>query len=509
MLLELKNISKSYGDLLANDNLSLHLNKGEVLAIVGENGAGKTTLMKVLYGLVEKDAGKIFINDQEVEINNPRDAINYGIGMVQQRFMLFDDFTVAENIVYGHEPKTKFGFFDRKKAVEIVEALSKKYHLAIDPEAKAGACPVGLQQRIEILKVLYQDAEIIIFDEPTAVLTPQEVKALLETIRTLADLGKSIILITHKLNEVMEVSDRLYVMREGKFVKEAKTKDISLDEIAYLMVGRELVPSSISGSNFGENILEIKDLVLESHDEQKLLNEINLNIRSGEIVGIAGVSGNGQSELIQVLTGIRPADTGEIYLDDQDIFNKSVLEIRKAGCATIPEDRYVWGSASEANLVETSIMGHYHKDRFSKHKILNRKASREFTKNLINKYDVRANSFAQKAGELSGGNLQKLILAREIEQKSKLLIAAEPSRGVDIGAIEFIHKELINKRQAGDAILLISSELDELLKLSDRIYTIYNGEINAEFAREHFDKEEIGLMMMGGKAHAKSTQTAS
>lgn len=499
VLLEMKNITKAYGPVLANDNVSLTLNKGEILAVVGENGAGKSTIMKILYGLETPTSGEIYINGELKDFKNPQDAISNGIGMVQQHFMLFNPFTVAENIVYGNEPRNSGIFFNRKKAVEAVKEISVKYGLNIDPNQKIEDCPVGLQQRVEILKVLYQDADIIIFDEPSAVLTPQEVKGLLDTIKNLAALGKSIILITHKLQEVMEVADRIMVMRNGKYIQEMLKEDTSIEEISYLMVGRDLVEKTIPEKQAGQDIISVKDLTLTGADGKNVLDGFNMNIRAGEIVGIAGVSGNGQSELIQVITGLLAATSGQVLLNGENILNKSVKEIREMGCACIPEDRYLWGCASQANLMETGIMGHQNKDRLSKNSLLKNKKIRDFTIDMIKNYDVRCSGVMQKAGELSGGNIQKLIVAREIEQDSDFLIAAEPTRGVDIGAMEFIHARLLEKREKGDAVLLVSSELTEIMSLSDRIYVIYDGKVAGEFTREDASPEHLGLLMMGGR----------
>ena len=496
MLLEMKNISKSYGPLLANDNISLDLKKGEVLSIVGENGAGKSTIMKILYGMEEKDSGEIFIEGKKVSINSPTDAIKLGIGMIQQHFMLFDPFTVYENIVYGQEPKDKI-FFDRKSARKMVADLSEKYSLNINPDQKVQDLPVGIQQRIEILKVLYQDANIIIFDEPSAVLTPQEVEDLLETIKNLAKMGKSIILITHKLNEVMAVSDRILVMRNGKYIDCLNKDDTNIEEISYLMVGKEIPQRKVPDQERKDLVLKLDDVNLSQNGEV-LLDNLSMEVYSGEIVGIAGVSGNGQSELIEAITGLREIDSGKISLAENEIENLSVDKIRESGVSVIPEDRYLWGCAKDANLIETAIMAHHTKDKFSKSGLLKNDTIKDFTENLLEKYDVRFTSLDQKAGELSGGNIQKLIVGREMEENTKLLIAAEPTRGVDIGAIEDIHDKLIEKRSKMDAILLISSELSEILTLSDRIYTIYKGSFNGHFTRKEANPKDIGLKMMGG-----------
>lgn len=498
MLLEMRNITKRFGRLLANDEISLSIDKGEVLAVVGENGAGKSTLMKILYGLEKPTSGQIFINGNPVTIHNPQEAISHGIGMVQQHFMLFKPFTVAENIVYSKEPKKNHLFFDRVAAVKRVEDLSNEYGLGIDPKMKMEDCSVGLQQRVEILKVLYQNADVIVFDEPSAVLTPQEVQELLKTIRNLANMGKSIILITHKLGEVMEVADRILVMRHGKQVKDLVTKNTSIKEICLHMVGRQLVHRDIDRITPGKTVLDVVDVTMTGDDGKKILNGVNIKVHEGEIVGIAGVSGNGQSELIEAITGLATVDGGSIHINGNEVTNKTVEAIRNSGCACIPEDRYHWGCAAQADLVEVSIMAHHRKPFHSKKGVLKKKASREKTQSVLECYDVRYSNLDQKASELSGGNLQKLIVAREIEQRTSFLIAAEPTRGVDVGAMEFIHDRILEKRHEGHGILLISSELSEILTLSDRIYVIYNGKINKEFTREEADADEIGIYMMGG-----------
>ena len=504
LLLEMKNITKVYGNLRANDGIHLTLDKGEILAVVGENGAGKSTLMKILYGLERPTEGEIYINGVKQNFRSSHDAISKGIGMVQQHFMLFEPFTVAENIVYGGEPRKNRIFFDRKKAAETVKELCDKYGLHIDPNVRVKDCPVGLQQRVEILKVLYQDTDIIIFDEPSAVLTPQEVAELLKTIKNLAKLGKSIIIITHKLNEVMEVADRVMVMRSGKYVKEMKKTETSIEEMSFLMVGRRIIDKVVEPQPTQGNVLDVQDVVVVGKEGTNVLDGFTMHVEAGEIVGIAGVSGNGQSELIECLTGLTPIDGGKILLKGKDIANETVGGIREAGCACIPEDRYHWGCAAKATLVETAIMAHQYKPQISSRGILKDKGMKDFTLDLLERFDVRYSGLSQKAGELSGGNIQKLIVAREIQQESPLLIAAEPTRGVDIGAMEFIHEKLLEKRKKGDAVLLISSELSEIMTLSDRIYVIYEGKVAGEFTRENATEEQLGLLMMGGGAHGEN-----
>lgn len=497
MFLELNHITKTYGQVVANNDISFGLNKGEILAVIGENGAGKSTIMKILYGLEHKDSGEIVLEGKKIDMKNPQVAISHGIGMVQQHFMLFENYTVAENIVYSKETR-KGIFFDRKKAESTVRELSKKYSLDINPAVKVNKCPVGLRQRIEILKVLYQNAEIIIFDEPTAVLVPQEVKELLKTLKSLREMGKSIIIITHKLHEVMAVADRAVILRKGEYVDEKLIRETDVEELAFLMVGRNIPARNVEAKETKETVLEIRDLKYEKNGKH-ILNGISLNVKRGEVVGIAGVSGNGQTELIECITGLSHPTSGSIVLNGKEIKECSVREIRETGCTHIPEDRFLYGCASEATLEETAVMGYYRHPEFSRNGILNLKKRKNFTKELLSKYRVKYGNQTDKAGSLSGGNLQKLIVAREIEHDSDFLIAAEPTRGVDIGAMEFIHDQIIAKRDKGDAVLLVSSELTEILSLSDRVYIIYDGEIRGEVTRDSGEVERIGYLMMGGK----------
>ena len=500
-ILEMRNITKLYGTLKANDNINLKLNEGEILAVIGENGAGKSTLMKILYGLEQATDGEIYLRGKKVDIRSSHEAMKLHIGMVQQHFMLLESRTVAENIVYGMEPRKNKIFFDRKEANKKVEQLCEQYGLKVDASKRINELPIGLQQRVEILKVLYQNADIIIFDEPTAVLTPQEIDELLKTMKKLSEMGKSLIIITHKLNEVEAVADHVLVMRTGKYIKDMDIHDTTIEEMSYLMVGRHLENSVIEEKEPGDCILEVKDAVLHGSGGKNLLDNLSLHVNQNEIVGIAGVSGNGQSELIRCITGLQNIDSGTIELNGKDISKKTVGEIREQGIACIPEDRNYWGSAAQADMVETSIMAHQYKSSLSKHGLLDNKATKEFAQKLIDDYGVKAERLSQKAGELSGGNMQKLIVAREIEQHSPLLIAAEPTRGVDIGAMEYIHKHLVTKRNNGEGVLLISSELSEILKLSDRIYVIYEGKIVGEFTRNNISEQKLGILMMGGALH--------
>ena len=501
MILEMKNIVKTYGSVIANDDVSLYLNEGEVLAIVGENGAGKSTIMKILYGLEKADSGQIFVKGQKITDYDASKAMKLGIGMVQQHFMLFDSLSVAENIVYKHEKK-KFIFYDKKKNEEEVEKLSKKYGLYVDPKAIVKDCPVGIQQRIEILKTLYQNADIIIFDEPSAVLTPVEVDELLVTIRNLANTGKSIILITHKLNEVMSVADRVVVMRSGKVVGSVLKKDTSEQQLSMMMIGRHTVDLELKQQKTGENCLKVENLTMYSNYGKKVLDDVNLHVDAGEIVGVAGVSGNGQSELIQCITGLKTDYTGKVFINGSDVSNKDVATIRSKGESHIPEDRYYWGSAREATLVDNFLMGQQDDEKYSKNGIIKQADATKKCEEMIEQYHIKANSSKQKIKELSGGNAQKLITAREIERDCKFTIACEPTRGIDIGATEFVHERLIQKREEMIGILLVSSELSEILKLSDRIYVIFNGQIVAEFKRGEVDSHKLGMLMLGGKLDA-------
>ena len=506
--LEMKNMTKKYGNFLANENISIALEKGEVHAIVGENGAGKTTLMRMLYGMERPTSGEIFIDGRKVAFHGPNDAIRHGIGMVHQHFMLFPDFSVAENIVIGQEPK-KRGLFDRSAAQKEVEQLAARFQISVRPNVRVADCSVGEQQRMEILKVLYQGADIIILDEPTAVLTPLEVKGLLQTIRHLADQGKSVILITHKLTEVMDAADRITVLRSGKVTGSLAAGETSVNELAQLMVGRELQQLSSRNASHGSTLLEASGLTLQIKDEKPLLNNVSLTVQQGEIVGIAGVSGNGQSELLQVLTGLRKVDKGSVQFNGKDITNESVAHIRAAGLSHIPEDRYLWGAAKEATIEETAMMGYYRKPEFNKHSLLLKKPFRKLAEKWVERFEIKTNSLQERVENLSGGNLQKLIVARELDQHTPLLIAAEPTRGVDIGAMEYIHEALIEKRNQGDAVLLVSSELTEIMALSDRILVMYEGRIVGELDRTEATEERLSVLMAGGKQNDLTHKTAT
>lgn len=495
MLLQMDNITKTYGSVTANSAVNFSLHKGEIHAIVGENGAGKTTLMRILYGMESPTSGEIKINGKAVAFSNPMDAIKQGIGMVHQHFMLFSSFTIAENIVIGNEPSRTIGF-NRKAAAAETEKLASQYGMPVDPWMKAGDCSLGIQQRVEILKVLYQGAEIIILDEPTGVLTPLEVKELLAAIKKLAARGKSFILISHKLQEIMEVADRVTVLRDGKATGTVNAADTNEEQLSQLMVGRKLVKLSRGNTERGKPVLEVSSLSVRGNRVKPALDAVSLQVNEGEIVGIAGISGNGQSELLQAISGLMKPDSGNVKLLGQDITGASVLHIRNKGLAHIPEDRYQWGASKEADVMENGMMGHT--ANHQQYGILRGAGIRRMVAEWVDRFGIKTASLHTKAQFLSGGNLQKLIVARELAQESPFLIAAEPTRGVDVGAMEIIHTELLRKRNARGAILLVSSELTEVLKLSDRIVVMFEGRIVGELTAETATEERISLLMAGG-----------
>jgi ABC-type uncharacterized transport system ATPase subunit len=495
MLLEMDNITKKYGEFSANQNIHFSLRAGEVHAIVGENGAGKTTLMRILYGMEQPTSGMIRIKGKEVAFGNPLDAIHNGIGMVHQHFMLFPSFTAAENIVIGNEPRS-FAKFDRKHAVRIVEQLCDKYGMKVDPRALVGKSAPGVQQRVEILKVLYQGADIIVLDEPTGVLTPLEVRELLDAIKLLTKIGKSFILISHKLNEVLDVADRITVLRDGVVTGTVDNGETDIEHLSRLMVGRELINMNRKPTAPGDKVLEVAKVTISGVKGKLLLDQISLNVCRGEIVGIAGISGNGQSELLQVIAGIERPDEGRITLVGTDVTGQSTRSIREKGLAHIPEDRYVWGANRSATVQDTGLMGHQR--RLQTRGLLKGKEIRAVVSGWIEKYSIKTGSLDTQTQYLSGGNLQKLIVARELAQGTPFLIAAEPTRGVDVGAMETIHGELLKKRDEGAGILLVTSELTEILKLSDRILVMFEGRIVGELQAHEATEEKLGLLMAGG-----------
>jgi len=501
-IIEFKNVSKQFPGVLANDNISFHVNKGEVFAIVGENGAGKSTLMKTIYGLHGPSSGEVYIKGEKIKHFSPSSAIKRGIGMVHQHFMLVPSFTIAENIVLGSEPRNRRIFVDKKKAVNMVMELSKTYGLEVEPNAKIRDVSVGIQQRVEILKTLYKGADVLILDEPTAVLTPQETEDLFKVIRKLVEeLGKTVILITHKLNEVLAISDRVAVMRQGKLVDVLKTKEVNERILAELMVGREVLLKDIERPQIkGEEALRVDNLVVKDNRGLIAVNGVSFHLNKGEILGVAGIEGNGQSQLVEALAGIRQVEGGRFFIKGVDAINYDTKKIRELGVAHIPEDRLVTGLSKNSSITDNILMGSQSKEEFSKRGIhLKRENIKRYAKDLIKRYDIRTASESVKVGALSGGNMQKVVIAREFSFNTEILLISQPTRGVDIGAIEFIHEEIIKKRNEGCAILLVSAELDEIFRLSDRIITLYEGQITGEFKNGEISKNDIGYYMTGNR----------
>lgn len=493
----MKGITKRFPGVLANDHVDLFVKKGEIHAIVGENGAGKTTLMNQLYGLIRPDEGKIYINGIEKHIRNPNDAIAAKIGMVHQHFMLIERLTVVENIVLGKEP-TKGPFFDINSARANIRTLSKQFGLFVDPDAVIEDLPVGMQQRVEIIKVLYRGAEILILDEPTAVLTPQETNELFEILKNLQREGRTIILITHKLNEVMAVTESVTVMRLGRVTGVVKTSETNPAQLANMMVGREVLLTVEKGKvHPGDEILQVKNLVVKENRGIEAVRGLSLNVRRGEIVGIAGVAGNGQTELAEAITGLRKVESGKIIFKGEDITNFSPKKRREMGMGHIPEDRLKHGLIKLFPIYYNFILGEHDDSKFSDELFLKIDEIKKFSEELVKRFDVRPPKIDLLGGNLSGGNQQKVIVAREIAFDPVLMIVSQPTRGLDVGAIEFIHKTLVSMRDRGIGILLISMELEEIFSLSDRILTIYEGQIMGETTPDKTTPEEIGLMMAG------------
>ncbi len=494
---EMKNISKSFADNIANNQIDFSVNDGEIHCILGENGAGKTTLMKILFGLYSKDSGSVYIKNQEVNIHQPRQAIDLGLGMIHQHFMLVDRLTVTENIIAGDEPR-KGLFIDLKEAEKRVEDLSSKYGLEIDPGVRIEDISVGEQQRVEILKALYRKAEILILDEPTAVLTPQETDELFNVMRELKNNGKTIIFITHKLKETMAISDRITVLRNGEKVAAVNTFDTDPTQLARMMVGRDVVLRvDRKNSEIGDTLFSVEDLSLYNKISNLSLKKINLSIREGEILGVAGVEGNGQLELEEALMGLRSFDNGRIFLNSEDISRLNAREKRGSGMAYIPSDRLKRGLIKEFTIERNLILGLEWNKPFAKTGMLKRNQIKEYCEKIIDQFDIRCSGSSALVSDLSGGNQQKLIIGRELLQEPDFILASQPTRGVDVGAIEYIHKLLLELRANGKGILLISAELDELRTLSDRIMVLYEGEIIAVGKTEDFSEEELGLLMAG------------
>ena len=502
-IIEMLDITKEFPGIIANDHITLQIKKGEIHALLGENGAGKSTLMSVLFGLYQPEGGCIKVRGKEAKINNPLDANALGIGMVHQHFKLVHNFTVLQNIVLGNED-TKHGLLEMKKAREKVVALSEKYHLAVDPDAQIQDITVGMQQRVEILKMLYRDNDILIFDEPTAVLTPQEIDELMNIMRELVKEGKSIIFITHKLNEIKAVADRCSVLRRGKYIGTVDVADTDKEALSEMMVGHKVsLTVEKDESKPSEVVLDVKDLVVKDKKQghtKNIIEHVNFQVRKGEIVCIAGIDGNGQTELVEAVTGMIKADEGTIKLKGEDVTKRSIRYRNVHGMSHIPEDRHKHGLVLDYSLEENLVLQDYFEPRFQSHGFIKRDAVAEYAGNLIKKYDIRSGQgAATKVRSMSGGNQQKAIVARELSKNPDVLVAVQPTRGLDVGAIEFIHKQIVKERDAGTGVLLVSLELEEVMNLSDRILVIYEGELVADLNPKQTSVQELGLYMSGSK----------
>jgi general nucleoside transport system ATP-binding protein len=498
VIIKMENIVKSFPGVLANNNITLEVEEGEILCLLGENGAGKSTLMNILYGLYGCDQGNIFIKGEQAEFSGPGDAIESGIGMVHQHFMLVPVFTVLENLILGSE-LVKGLSLDLFRSKKELEKISAKYGMEMNLEAYVRDISVGMQQRVEILKLLYRGADIMIFDEPTAILTPQEIDELYKIMVSLRKKGKTIIFITHKLKEVMEISDRVVVLRDGRVIEVVETKTTNTRELAQMMVGREvLFTTEKPDVKIGREILNAVNICALNKRKLPALTGLSLNVHAGEVVGIAGIDGNGQTELVEVLTGLRKISSGSVSIDGIDMINKSSGAFLDAGTAHIPEDRLLRGLILEFPLYENLILGFEDKKPFAKGIFLDFIAARTWTKKLIDKFDIRTPGPNVNAGTLSGGNQQKAVVARELQRNPKILIASQPTRGLDVGAIEFVHDKIMDAKKDNRAILLVSLELSEIMNLSDRILVIYEGKIIAEFRGGEVSEAELGLMMAGG-----------
>ncbi len=497
-VLELRGITKRFPGVLANDKVDISLREGKILALLGENGAGKSTLMNILYGLYKPDEGKIFVRGREVEIEGPNDAISQGIGMVHQHFMLVPVMTVTENVMLGIEPVRGGVFLDREKVAKRIKEISDQYGLEVDPHAYIKDLPVGIQQRVEIIKVLYRAADILILDEPTAVLTPQEVEGLFKIIETLIKGGKSIIFITHKLKEVLAIADDITVLRLGTVVGSIKPQDATSEILATMMVGRDVSLVVQKGpAKPAEPVLVVENLYVRNERQHLTVQGVSFNVRKGEILGVAGVQGNGQTELVYALTGLLPLESGSIHLLDEPIHRATPRDILERGVAHIPEDRQRHGLILTFPIHDNLMLCTYYKDPFAKGISLQPVSIFKNAEELVEQYDVRTPSIYLNAGTLSGGNQQKVIVAREFSRPIELLIASQPTRGLDVGSIEYIHKQIIKKRDEGAGVLLVSSELDEILALSDRIAVMYKGRIMDILDADKTSKEQLGLLMAG------------
>ncbi|MCA9950308.1 MAG: ABC transporter ATP-binding protein [Anaerolineales bacterium] len=498
LVLQAKGITKRFPGVIANDKVDLDLYKGEILALLGENGAGKSTLMNMLYGLYHPDEGEIWLKGEKVELKNPRDAIDRGVGMVHQHFQLVPVMTVAENVMLGSEITRGAGVLARREAEQRVTELSEQYGLEVDPAAVVEDLPVGTQQRVEIIKALYRNADILILDEPTAVLTPQEANELFRIMRDLTEQGVSIIFITHKLKEVLAVADFIGVLRRGKLVGTALPSESTETSMAEMMVGRNVILKvEKEDSHPTDVVLRVENLQAKDDRDQLILRGVDLEVRAGEIVGVAGVQGNGQRELVEVITGLRPAADGRYWLEDLECTGMSPRQITELGVAHIPEDREKHGLVMPYSLADNMVLNNYYQPPYAKGVIMNEAAIVEHGEAMIEKYDVRTPSVQTHAGALSGGNKQKVIVAREFSRPTKLLIAAQPTRGIDVGSIEFIHNQIVMQRDNGVAVLVVSAELDEVLSLADRVVVMFHGKIVANLTSEEATRERVGLLMAG------------
>jgi ABC-type uncharacterized transport system ATPase subunit len=497
-VLELRNVTKRFPGVLANDQICLDLKQGEIHALLGENGAGKTTLMNILYGLYAPDEGDVIVRGKKVDIKDPGDAIDVGIGMVHQHFMLIPVFTVTENVMLGEESLKYGDFLDRETAAKRIQEISENYSLAVEPGVYVRDIPVGVQQRVEIIKLLYREADILILDEPTAVLTPQEADELFKIMRSLVDQGKSIIFITHKLREVLDVADRITVIRRGKVVGSTTPKEADKNKLAEMMVGRAVqLGVEKDSAKPGKVVLEADQLVVLNERNQIAVDSVSFQVHAGEIFGIAGVQGNGQTELVEAVTGLRGVHAGELSLLGRDISSASPRTITELGSAHVPEDRQRDGLVLAFPVADNLVLNTYYLEPFTQGVVLQNETIIENANSRIKEYDIRTPGPITSAGSLSGGNQQKVIVAREFSRAIKLLVASQPTRGLDVGSIEFIHKQIVKKRDEGTAVLLVSPELDEIMELSDRIAVMYRGEIIAIVPCEEATKEQIGLLMAG------------
>jgi ABC-type uncharacterized transport system ATPase subunit len=500
MKLELRGITKRFPGVVANDNVNLELNTGEVLSLIGENGAGKSTLMSVLYGMYKPDEGEILIDGAPLVFASPADAIAAGIGMVHQHFMLVPVFTVAENVVLGVEPTGSLGKLKIDEARRMVREISDKYNLDLDPDAVIEDLPVGVQQRVEIVKVLLRDAKVVVFDEPTAVLTPSEIIEFFEIVKTLVSAGRGVVFITHKLKEALNIADRIAVLRRGKVVGEADPKIATESQIAEMMVGRPVqLTVDKNSAKAGDVVLKVTDLTVLDADGRTHVENVSFEVHSGEIVGIAGVQGNGQTELVEALTGLRKATSGVVALDGKDLTHSDPRERHQMGMAHIPEDRQRQGLVGGLSVAENLVLTRYHDDQFSHGVIVDWEAADAIAETLITEYDIRTPSKETGVGTLSGGNQQKVIVARELSRDLRLTIAAQPTRGVDVGSIEYIHSRIVKERDAGTAVLIVSTELEEVMALSDRLLVMYRGKVVAELDPKKVTPMEVGLYMAGSR----------